>query len=220
MKLAVYDIEGKKTSVEIDLNKDVFGLDPNYSLVHQAVKVYLANQRQGTHNVKSRSQMNFSTKKMFKQKGTGGARRGDRNSPVLVGGGKSFGPSPRDYTMKMNKKQKLLARKSAFSDKAAHDRVYLIDNFVFDVPKTTKMVNVFSGMEVLGKKVLVLVDTYSYLDDENKYNNSINLLKSISNIKNANVQLADNVSTYEIMNADCLIIQKDALQTIDRVNAQ
>ncbi|MFO7810352.1 MAG: 50S ribosomal protein L4, partial [Candidatus Delongbacteria bacterium] len=140
-------------------------------------------------------------------------------SPILVCGGKTFGPEPRDFTLKMNKKQKLLARRSAYSDKAASGSVFLMDDFVFDVPKTAKMVNVLSGMDVLGKKILVLVDTYSYLDDETKYNHAVNLLKSVCNIKKANVQLADNVSTYEIMNADCLIIQKDALKTIDRVNA-
>ena len=219
MKLAVYDIEGKKTSVEMELNTNVFGMDPDYHLIHQAVKVYLANQRQGTAKAKGRSELAFSTRKLFRQKGTGGARRGDRKSPVLVGGGKTFGPHPRDYTMKMNKKQKLIARKSAFSDKALNENIYLIDNFEFESPKTTKFVNVLSAMEVLGKKVLVLVDTYSYLDEENKYNRTVNLLKSIRNIKNANIQLADTVSTYEIMNADCLLIQKDALQTIDRVNA-
>ncbi|MBU4485315.1 MAG: 50S ribosomal protein L4 [Candidatus Delongbacteria bacterium] len=218
MKLSVYDIEGKKTSVEVELNNEVFGIEPNFHLIHQSVKVYLANQRQGTAKAKGRSELAFSNKKLFRQKGTGGARRGDRKSPVLVGGGKTFGPSPRDYTMKMNKKQKLLARKSAYSDKALNDKIYLIDNFVFEAPKTTKFVNVLSGMEVLGKKVLVLVDTYSYLDEDAKYENTVNLLKSIRNIKNTNIQLADTVSTYEIMNADCLIIQKGALQTIDRVN--
>jgi large subunit ribosomal protein L4 len=219
MKLSVYDIEGKKTSVELELNNSVFGMDPDYHLIHQAVKVYLANQRQGTAKAKGRSELAFSTRKLFRQKGTGGARRGDRKSPVLVGGGKTFGPHPRDYTMKMNKKQKLLARISAFSDKALNEKIYLIDNFEFETPKTAKFVNTLSAMEVLGKKVLVLVDTYSYLDEESKYNRTVNLLKSIRNIKNANIQLADTVSTYEIMNADCLLIQKDALQTIDRVNA-
>jgi len=219
MKLSVYDIEGKKTSVELELNANVFGMDPDYHLIHQAVKVYLANQRQGTAKAKGRSELAFSTRKLFRQKGTGGARRGDRKSPVLVGGGKTFGPHPRDYTMKMNKKQKLLARKSAFSDKALNEKIYLIDNFEFEAPKTAKFVNTLSAMEVLGRKVLVLVDTYSYLDDDSKYNRTVNLLKSIRNIKNANIQLADTVSTYEIMNADCLLIQKDALQTIDRVNA-
>lgn len=152
MKLAVYDIEGKKTSVEVDLNKKVFGIEPDYNLIHQAVKVYLANQRQGTAKVKSRSELGFSNKKMFRQKGTGGARRGDRSSPLMVGGGKTFGPEPRDYTMKMNKKQKSLARRSAYSDKALNENLFLIDDFLFDTPKTSKMVNVLSSMGVIGKK--------------------------------------------------------------------
>jgi large subunit ribosomal protein L4 len=218
MKLAVYDIEGKKTSAEVELNKDVFGVEPNYHLIHQSVKSYLANQRQGTAKAKGRSDTAYSRKKLFRQKGTGGARRGDRSSPLMLGGGKTFGPSPRDYTMKMNKKQKLIARKSAFSDKALNEKICVFDNFTFETPKTTKFLNVLSGMEVLGRKVLVLVDSYSYLDDETRYDNTINLLKSVRNIKNTNIQLADTVSTYEIMNAEYVVIQKDALQTIDRVN--
>jgi len=213
MKLSVYDIEGKKTSDEIELQKEVFGLEPKYHLIHQAVKVYLANKRQGTAKAKGRSEKAYSTKKMFRQKGTGGARRGDRRSPLLVGGGKSFGPSPRDYTIAMNKKQKVLARKSAYSDKAANERVYIFDNFEFEEPKTTKFVNVLSGMEITGKKILVLVDA------EKKNTRTENLIKSVRNIKKTTIQTAASVSTYEIMNAECLLIQKDALKTIDRVNA-
>lgn len=218
-KVAVYDIEGKKTSEEMELNDSIFGIEPNYSVVHQAVKVYLANQRQGNSKAKGRSEVAGSKKKAFKQKGTGGARRGSKRSPLLVGGGKTFGPSPRDYTMKMNKKQKSLAKRSALSDKAINDGVFVFDNFQFDMPKTTKFLNVLKGMEVLGKKVLVLVDTYSYLDEDAKYDNTINILKSARNIKNTRCQVADTVTTYEIVNADYLVIQKDALKTIDRMNA-
>ena len=150
---------------------------------------------------------------------SGGARRGSKRSPLLVGGGKTFGPSPRDYTLKMNRKQKLLAKKSAFSDKAIGDGVFVFDNFKFDVPKTTKFLNVLKGMEVLGKKVLVLVDSYSYIDDDSKYDNTVNILKSARNIKNVRCQVADTVTTYEIVNADYIAVQKDALITIDRVNA-
>ena len=218
-KVAVYDIEGKKTSEEIELNDVVFGIEPNKHIVHQAVKVYLANQRQGTAKAKGRSEVAGSQKKAISQKGSGGARRGSKRSPLLVGGGKTFGPSPRDYTLKMNKKQKLLAKKSAFSDKANSDGVFVFDNFKFDAPKTTKFLNVLKGMEVLGKKVLVLVDSYSYIDDDSKYDNTVNILKSARNIKNIRCQVADTVTTYEIVNADYLAIQKDALITIDRVNA-
>ncbi|MBN2789000.1 MAG: 50S ribosomal protein L4 [Candidatus Delongbacteria bacterium] len=218
-KVAVYDIEGKKTSEEVELNEQIFGIEPNAHVLHQAVKVYLANQRQGTANAKGRSDVAGSKKKAINQKGSGGARRGGKRSPLLVGGGKTFGPSPRDYTLKMNKKQKLLAKKSAFSDKASSDGVFVFDNFKFDVPKTTKFLNVLKGMEVLGKKVLVLVDSYSYIDDDSKYDNTVNILKSARNIKNIRCQVADTVTTYEIINADYLAIQKDALKTIDRVNA-
>ena len=218
-KVAVYDIEGKKTSEEVELNDLVFGIEPNKSIVHQAVKVYLANQRQGTAKAKGRSEVAGSQKKAINQKGSGGARRGSKRSPLLVGGGKTFGPSPRDYTLKMNRKQKLLAKKSAFSDKAIGDGVFVFDNFKFDVPKTTKFLNVLKGMEVLGKKVLVLVDSYSYIDDDSKYDNTVNILKSARNIKNVRCQVADTVTTYEIVNADYIAVQKDALITIDRVNA-
>lgn len=219
MKLSVYDIEGKKTSEEIDLQKGIFEIEPSYHLIHQAVKVYLANQRQGNAKAKTRSELAYSTRKLFRQKGTGGARRGDRRSPVLVGGGKTFGPSPRDYSLKMNKKQKDIARRSAYSDKAINEKLFIFDNFEFDTPKTSKFVNFLSGIELLGKKILILVDTYSYLDDDKKYVSSENLIKSIRNIKNVRIQVADSVSTYEISNADYLLIQKDALKTIDRVNA-
>lgn len=218
-KVAVYDIEGKKTSEEVELNDLVFGIEPNKSIVHQAVKVYLANQRQGTAKAKGRSEVAGSQAKAINQKGSGGARRGSKRSPLLVGGGKTFGPSPRDYTLKMNKKQKLLAKRSAFSDKAISDGVLVFDNFKFDVPKTTKFLNVLKGMEVLGKKVLVLVDSYSYIDDDSKYDNTVNILKSARNIKNVRCQVADTVTTYEIVNADYVAVQKDALITIDRVNA-
>jgi len=216
--LSVYDIEGKKSSEEIELNKEVFGAELNQLLIHKAVKVYLANQRQGNAKAKGRSEVNGSKQKAFKQKGTGGARRGSKRSPLLVGGGKTFGPSPRDYTMKMNKKEKLIARKSAYSDKANGEAICIFDNFEFETPKTSKFSVVLEGMGVLGKKVLVLVDSYSYLDEDKKYENTINLLKSVRNIKNVKIQVSDSVSTYEIVNADYLIIQKEALKTIDRVN--
>lgn len=218
MKLGVYDIEGKKTSEEIELNSAIFGIEPSNALLHQAVKVYLANQRQGNSKAKGRSEVAYSKIKLGSQKGSGNARRGMRSSPVLVGGGKAFGPSPRDYTMKMNKKQKVLARKSAYSDKAISNAVYLFDNFDFDKPKTSKFVKVLEGMELLGKKILVLVDSYSYLDDDKKYDKTVNLLKSIRNIKNVACQVADSAATYEIINADYVVIQKDALETIDKVN--
>lgn len=218
MKLGVYDIEGKKTSEEIELNPSVFETEISKSLLHQAVKVYLANQRQGTVNAKGRSEVNGSKSKIFRQKGTGGARGGSKRSPVRVGGGKTFGPSPRDYSLKMNKKQKQLARKSAYTDKANNNSIFLFDNFSFEVPKTKQFVKVLEGMEILNKKILVLVDSYSYLDDEKRYDGIVNLLRSVRNIKNVEFQVADSVSTYEILRADYLVVQKDALLTIDRVS--
>lgn len=218
MKLCVYDIEGKKTSDEIELNNDVFGVDPAKHLMYQAVKTYLANQRQGNAKAKGRSEVVGSRAKAFKQKGNGGARRGDKKSPILVGGGKTFGPSPRSYYLKMNKKQQQIARSSAYSDKAVNNSIYIIDNFEMEAPKTSKFTRVLEGMELKGKKILVLIDSYSYLDDDKKWNNSVNLWKSIRNIKKVNCQLASNVTTYEILNADYLVVQKDALETINRIN--
>lgn len=218
MKLCVYDIEGKKTSEEIELNPLVFGVEPSKHLLYQAVKTYLANQREGNAKAKRRSETNYSTAKLLRQKGTGGARRGDRKSPLLVGGGKTFAPAPRSYFMKMNKKQRLLARRSAYTVKAQQEEIRIIDNFEFETPKTSRFNKVLSEMGIIGKKVLVLVDSYSYLDDDKKYDNAVNLIKSARNLKNVNCQLADAVSTYELMRADFVVIQKEALKTIDRIN--
>ena len=219
MKVNLYNQKGEKLKTTVELNPEMFEAKVNEELMAQYVRVHLANQRQGTAKAKGRSEVSGSQAKAINQKGSGGARRGSKRSPLLVGGGKTFGPSPRDYTLKMNRKQKLLAKKSAFSDKAINDGVFVFDNFKFDVPKTTKFLNVLKGMEVLGEKVLVLVDSYSYIDDDSKYDNTVNILKSARNIKNIRCQVADTVTTYEIVNADYLAIQKDALITIDRVNA-
>lgn len=218
MKLCVYDIDGNKTSQEVELKKEVFGVEPSKHLMYQAVKTYLANQRQGNSKAKGRSEVNGTSAKAFRQKGTGGARRGDRKSPVLVGGGKTFGPSPRSYYLKMNKKQKQIARISAYSDKAINESVFIFDNVELEKPKTNQFAKILNGMELAGKKVLVLIDSYSYLDEEKKWDNSVNLWKSIRNLKNVKCQLANNVSTYEIINADYLVVQKSALETINRIN--
>lgn len=219
MKLSVYDIEGKVTSEQIELNQNVFGVVPSKHVLYLAVKTYLANQRQGNAKTKTRREVAGSTRKLFKQKGTGGARRGNAKSPLMFGGGKTFGPVLRSYYTKMNKKMKVLARKSAYSDKANEESIYIIDNFNFAEPKTAKFLKVLSGMGVFGKKVLVLFDSYSYLDDEKKCANAVNMIKSVRNLKNVYCQTADNVTAYEILHADYLVIQKDALKTIDRVNA-
>ena len=154
MKLYVYDIEGKKTSDEIELSDTIFGVEPAKHLMYQAVKTYLANQRQGNAKAKGRSEVAGSRAKAFKQKGNGGARRGDKKSPVLVGGGKTFGPSPRSYYMKMNKKQQQIARNSAYSDKAVNNSIYIFDNLEIESPKTSKFTKVLEGMELSGRKYL------------------------------------------------------------------
>lgn len=221
MSLNVYDINGKKTSEEIALNPEIFAITPSEHILYLAVKTYLANQRQRTSKAKGRSEVSGSTAKMFKQKGTGGARRGSKRSPLLVGGGKTFGPqlSETKYTLKMNKKQKVLARKSAYSLKASSDSIYIMDNFKVDVPKTKPMVSMLKEIGILEKKVLVLFNSYSYLDDDDKYDNIVNNIRSFWNIKNVKCQVADNVTPYEIVNADYLLIQKDALEIINRINS-
>ncbi len=218
MELGIYDIKGELTSEKVELNPVVFESEINKSLLHQAVKVYLANQRQGNAKAKGRSEVAGSKAKMFAQKGTGRARKGGKRSPVLVGGGKVFGPSPRSYYLGMNQKQKKLARRSAFSVKAQENAIYLMDDFKIETPKTKVFAEAFEKMNVLGKKILVLVDSYSYLDADSKYDSVINMLKSVRNIKNVRCQVADTVSTYEIMNADYLVVQKNALKTIDRIS--
>jgi large subunit ribosomal protein L4 len=217
-KVAVYDIQGKKTGVELELNPAIFSIEPKKHLIHKAVLSYLANRREGNSKNRHRTEVKGSTKKLFKQKGTGGARRGSIKSPIMVGGGKTFGPKVRSYYQKMNKKEKVIARKSAYSDKALSSSILAIENFLIETPKTSKFVELLKGMEVLGKKVLVLVDSYSYLDSEEKYTNAVNVLKSLRNIKNVRTQVADTVSTYELMNSDVLVIQKDAFITIEKVN--
>lgn len=216
-KVSVYDIQGKVTGEEIELSPEIFGLEPNKTLLHKAVVTYLSNQRQGTHFAKRRSEITGSTKKLFRQKGTGNARKGNIKSPVLKGGGKTFAPHPRDYTKKMNKKEKVLARFSAYSDKALSDSIFVFDNFDMEEPKTSKFASILNGMGVYGKKVLVIVDSYSWYDEDEHYEKQVKILKSAKNIKNINYQIIDSVNTYEIMNADYLVFQKAALETLNRV---
>lgn len=206
MELAVYNIEGKETGRKAELNDAVFAIEANEHVVYLDVKQYLANQRQGTHKSKERSEVSGSTRKLHKQKGGGGARIGDINSPVLVGGGRVFGPRPRDYRFKLNKKVKMLARKSALTYKAADNSIKVVEDFSFEAPKTKNFINFAKNLEVEGKKVLLV------LAEANK-----NVYLSARNVPNAEVILVSDVNTYEIMKSNAILFTEKSLEVINKL---
>ena len=205
MELSVLNINGQETGKKVTLNDAVFGIEPNDHVIYLDVKQYLANQRQGTAKSKERSE-HSSTRKLGRQKGGGGARRGDINSPVLVGGGRVFGPKPRDYSFKLNKKVKILARKSALSYKAKDNEIIVVDNFDMAAPKTKDFVNIAKNLKVEGKKTLVV------LPEVNK-----NVYLSARNLQKAEIMSANNINTYKILNADVLVIAEASLEMINSV---
>ena len=170
------------------------------------MKQYLADQRQGTHKSKERSEHAGSTRKLIRQKGSGGARRGDINSPVLVGGGRVFGPKPRDYRFKLNKKVKQLARRSALSYKAQENAIVILEDFTFDAPKTKDFINITKNLKVEDKKVLLV------LPETNK-----NVYLSARNLQRAEVMEASTLNTYKVLNADVLVVTEKSLETIDGI---
>ena len=206
MEINVFNINGQETGRKVTLNEAVFGIEPNDHVLYLAVKQYLANQRQGTAKSKERSEHAGSTRKLGRQKGGGGARRGDINSPVLVGGGRVFGPKPRDYRFKLNKKVKVLARKSALSYKAKENAIVVVENFNMEAPKTKDFVNITKNLKVDGKKALYV------LPEINK-----NVYLSARNLQRSEVMLASTINTYKILNADVLVIVEDSLKTIDAI---
>ncbi len=206
MELSVLNINGQETGKKVTLNDAVFGIEPNDHVIYLDVKQYLANQRQGTAKSKERSEHTGSTRKLGRQKGGGGARRGDINSPVLVGGGRVFGPKPRDYGFKLNKKVKILARKSALSYKAKDNEIIVVDNFDMAAPKTKDFVNITKNLKVEGKKALVV------LPEVNK-----NVYLSARNLQKAEIMSANNINTYKILNADVLVIAEASLEMINGV---
>lgn len=206
MELSVLNINGQETGKKVTLNDAVFGIEPNDHVIYLDVKQYLANQRQGTAKSKERSEHRGSTRKLGRQKGGGGARRGDINSPVLVGGGRVFGPKPRDYSFKLNKKVKVLARKSALSYKAKDNEIIVVDNFDMAAPKTKDFVNITKNLKVEGKKTLVV------LPEVNK-----NVYLSARNLQKAEIMSANNINTYKILNADVLVIAEASLEMINGV---
>ena len=206
MELSVLNINGQETGRKVTLNDAVFGIEPNDHVIYLDVKQYMANKRQGTAKSKERSELSGSTRKLGRQKGGGGARRGDINSPVLVGGGRVFGPKPRDYGFKLNKKVKILARKSALSYKAKDNEIIVVDNFDMTAPKTKDFVNITKNLKVEDKKTLVV------LPEVNK-----NVYLSARNLQKAEIMSAENINTYKILNADVLVIAEASLEKIDSV---
>ena len=206
MELSVLNINGQETGKKVTLNDAIFGIEPNDHVIYLDVKQYLANQRQGTAKSKERSEMSGSTRKLGRQKGGGGARHGDINSPVLVGGARVFGPKPRDYGFKLNKKVKVLARKSALAYKAQENAIIVVDQFNLDAPKTKDFLNIAKNLKVEGKKTLVV------LPEINK-----NVYLSARNIQKAEVMRAGDINTYKVLNADVLVMTEDSLQQIDAI---
>lgn len=206
MELSIFDINGKDTGKKIALNAAIYGIEPNEHVLWLDVKQYLANQRQGTHKTKERNEVAGSTRKIIKQKGSGGARRGDIKSPLLVGGGRAHGPRPRDYSFKLNKKVKVLARKSALATKAKNNEIIIIEDLTLAAPKTKDMVALAKNLQVSDKKVLLV------LPDQNK-----NVYLSARNIQRFDVIRASDLNAYAVLNANRVIIAESSLAVIDNI---
>lgn len=206
MEVSVLNINGQETGRKVTLNESIFGIEPNDHVIYLTVKQYLANRRQGTAKSKERSEVSGSTRKLGRQKGGGGARRGDINSPVLVGGGRVFGPKPRDYSFKLNKKVKVLARKSALSYKAQESAIVVVEDFALDAPKTKEFLNIAKNLKVDEKKTLFV------LPDVNK-----NVYLSARNLQRSEVMTASALNTYRVLNADVLVLTENTLKAIDEV---
>ena len=206
MEVSVLNINGQETGRKVVLNDAIFGIEPNDHVLYLDVKQYLANQRQGTAKTKERSEMSGSTRKLGRQKGGGGARRGDINSPVLVGGARVFGPKPRDYSFKLNKKVKVLARKSALSYKAKENAIIVVEDFEMVAPKTKEYVNIVNNLQLEGRKSLLL------LPNVNK-----NVYLSARNLQRSEVMTASALNAYKVLNADVLVITEKSLEVIDGI---
>jgi len=206
MEVSVLNIQGQETGRKVTLNDAIYGVEPNDHVIYLDVKQYMADNRQGTAKSKERSEINGSTRKLGRQKGGGGARRGDIKSPVLVGGGRIFGPKPRDYSFKLNKKTKRLARKSALSYKMQENGIIVVEDFNFDAPKTKELVNIAKNLQIDGKKTLFV------LPEAEK-----NVYLSARNLKGCEVMLANSLNTYKVLNADVLIITEKSVETIDGI---
>jgi large subunit ribosomal protein L4 len=206
MELAVINTSGKKTEKTVKLAKSIFEIEPNDHAIYLDVKQYLANQRQGTHKAKERAEINRTTKKLKRQKGTGGARAGSMKSPLFRGGGRVFGPKPRDYSFKLNKKVKELARKSALSYKAKDNNITIIEDVTFDAPKTRNYVDLLGKLKLDDRKTLVV------LAEGNK-----NVFLSSRNVQDSKVVTAAELNTYDILNADSLVLLESSIKQIENI---
>ena len=204
MELNIHNIKGEATDRKVTLNDSVFGIEPNEHVIWLDVKLYRANQRQGTHKAKQRNAIVGSTRKIIRQKGSGGARRGDIKSPLLVGGGRAFAPKPRDYGFKLNKKEKVLARKSAFSIKAKNNAILVIEDFDLETPKTKSIVEIANNLKLANKKLLLV------LSNQNK-----NVYLSARNLNNVNIVTASDINTYKIMDCASLILTESSIAVIN-----
>lgn len=206
MEVSVFNIKGEDTGRKVTLNDSVFGIEPNDHAIYLDVKQYLAAQRQGTAKSKERSEMSGSTRKLGRQKGGGGARRGDINSPVLVGGARVFGPKPRNYDFKLNKKLKALARRSALAYKAQENAIVVIEDFALETPKTKTFVEIVNNLKASDKKVLMV------LPEANK-----NVYLSARNLQRAKVAIASDINTYGVLDAGVMVVTENALNKIEAV---
>ena len=204
MELSVSNIKGEDTGKKVTLNDSVFGIEANEQAIYLDVKQYMANKRQGTHKSKERSEISGSTRKLKKQKGTGGARSGDINSPVMIGGGRVFGPKPRDYSFKLNKKVKRLARKSALSLKAQENAIIVVEDFSFEAPKTKEYAEFVKNLQVADKKSLLV------LADQNK-----NVYLSARNLEKAKVVTVSELNTYKLLDAKSLLLTESSVAAIN-----
>ena len=208
MELAVYNIQGQDTGRKVTLNDEIFGIEnPSEHAVYLAVKQFLANQRQGTHKAKERSEVSGSTKKLGRQKGGGGARHGDINSPVLVGGGRVFGPRPRNYSFKLNKKVKNLARRSALTFKAQNNQIMVVEDFNFDAPKTKDFVNIVKNLKLDGQKILLVLP-----------GQNINVFLSARNLPLANIVTACDINTYRVLDNKMMVVTESSVDVLNNLN--
>ena len=206
MELSVFNIKGEDTGRKVTLNDAIYGIEPNDHAIYLDVKQFLANKRQGTHKSKERSEVSGSTRKLIRQKGGGGARRGDINSPVLVGGGRVFGPRPRDYEFKLNKKVKSLARKSALSYKAKNSAIVVVEDFNMEAPKTKEFVTITKNLKVADKKLLMVLpekDNFVYL--------------SARNLQKAKVVTVSDINTYSVLDAANLVLTESSVAAIEKL---
>jgi large subunit ribosomal protein L4 len=205
MKVDIVKISGEKAGRQVELNEAIFGIEPNDHAIYLAVKQYLANQRQGTHKAKERNEVAGSTRKLHRQKGTGGSRKGDIKNPIFRTGGTIFGPRPRDYSFKLNRKVKELARRSALAYKAKQNGLVIVEDFNLDTPKTKAFAGILKNIGVSGKKALFVVG-----DNEN-------VLLSMRNLPKVSSARAEDLSTYSVMNAQCLVLSESAVKQINQM---